>query len=205
LIFGTLGNQSAGTYTTTVTVSDGVHAVPVFFTWTVTDVTVPVLIAPNNQANREGALIALQLQASDGDGDPLTYSASGLPAGLSINPATGLISGTISHSASQVNGGLYTVSVSATDGWNTASQAFTWTISSPGDRWSKGKHCDRHVHCDDEHHHGHGLLDQPGRWLLERSNQPEPGLCSGTHERCGDQRQRQPLPSEPGKGSGDGP
>ncbi|GAB1399698.1 hypothetical protein MASR1M66_11510 [Aminivibrio sp.] len=33
--------------------------------------------------------------------DVLTYSAAGLPAGLSIDPVTGVISGTIDNSASQ--------------------------------------------------------------------------------------------------------
>ena len=47
------------------------------------------------------------------DGDTLAYSAIGLPAGLSINPATGVISGTIDPSASQ--SGPYTVVVTGTD------------------------------------------------------------------------------------------
>ena len=52
---------------------------------------------------------------SDPDtGDVLSYSAGNLPPGLSIDSTTGVISGTLDHSASQ--GGPYTVTVSADDG-----------------------------------------------------------------------------------------
>ena len=51
------------------------------------------------------------------DADGLTYSASGLPTGLSINSGTGLISGTIGNQAA--DGSPYTVTVSASDGHNT--------------------------------------------------------------------------------------
>ncbi len=54
----------------------------------------------------------------DPDGDPLTFSATGLPEGLSIDPQTGVISGTIAPDASQggPNGdGVYDVTVTATD------------------------------------------------------------------------------------------
>ena len=47
--------------------------------------------------------------------DTLTYSAEGLPEGLTIDPVTGVISGTIDHSASQHgDDGVYTVTVTAT-------------------------------------------------------------------------------------------
>ena len=58
--------------------------------------------------------ISLDAGATDPDGDTLTYAASGLPAGLSINTATGAISGTISLSAA--SGSPYAVSVTVRDG-----------------------------------------------------------------------------------------
>jgi cellulase/cellobiase CelA1 len=76
-----------------------------------------------------GTAASLQVQASDSaSGQTLTYSASGLPAGLSINSATGLISGT------PTTAGTDSVTVTATDGTGASgSAAFTWTIgSSPG-------------------------------------------------------------------------
>ena len=53
-------------------------------------------------------LISLDADATDPDGDTLTYAATGLPAGLSINTATGVISGTLSLSAAA--GSPYAVS-----------------------------------------------------------------------------------------------
>ena len=51
---------------------------------------------------------------NDPDGDVLTYSATGLPAGLSVDPVTGAISGTLDVEASR--GGPYAIDVSADDG-----------------------------------------------------------------------------------------
>lgn len=70
--------------------------------------------------------VSLNLSASDPDGDPLTYSAVNLPAGLSLNADSGLISGvptTLSVSA---------VTVQVSDGQNPpASLSFQWTIAAP--------------------------------------------------------------------------
>jgi hypothetical protein len=49
----------------------------------------------------------------DDDGDTLTWTATGLPAGLAIDSATGLISGTIAASAADQ---LFTIKVKASDG-----------------------------------------------------------------------------------------
>ena len=62
--------------------------------------------------------------------DVLSYSATGLPAGLSINPTSGLISGTLASSASA--GGPYGVTITADDGnGGTTTQSFTWIVNNP--------------------------------------------------------------------------
>src|SRR6202044_2119619 len=50
---------------------------------------------PGSQVGAVGTAASLQVHASDSaSGQTLTYSATGLPAGLSINSSTGLITGT---------------------------------------------------------------------------------------------------------------
>ncbi|WOJ95024.1 retention module-containing protein [Congregibacter variabilis] len=96
----------------------------------------PVVIAPlGNQANDDAdAVASVDTSVAFNDVDStLTYSATGLPAGLSIDPATGVISGTIDNSASQLGGGVYNVTVTATDGVNpSVNQSFDWTVTNPG-------------------------------------------------------------------------
>ena len=67
----------------------------------------------------------------DPEGDTLTFAATGLPTGLSIDPNTGVISGTIDSSASQ--SGPFTVMVTADDGnGGTVTDTFTWNVTNPG-------------------------------------------------------------------------
>jgi hypothetical protein len=66
------------------------------------------------------------IQAWDGNAEPLTYSATGLPPGLTIAAGTGVVSGT------PTTAGTYTVTVSASDGAGSPSQAtFSWTVTNP--------------------------------------------------------------------------
>ncbi|MBI2803486.1 MAG: cadherin-like domain-containing protein [Planctomycetes bacterium] len=79
-----------------------------------------------NQENLRGDVVSLQVSASDADGDTLSYSALGLPPGLSINSSTGEISGTVSSSA--VTNQAYLASVTVNDGGGNVNQNFNWTI-----------------------------------------------------------------------------
>ncbi len=83
---------------------------------------------PGNQSTTVGAAASLQIHATDSaSSQTLTYSASGLPAGLSINSSTGLISGTPTAT------GTSSVTVTAKDGTGaTASTSFSWAVTSSG-------------------------------------------------------------------------
>ncbi|MBE2169794.1 VCBS domain-containing protein, partial [Cobetia sp. 2AS1] len=73
----------------------------------------------------------VDLFADADDGAVLTYSATGLPDGLSIDPDTGEISGTLTSDASQGgSGGVHTVTLTATDENNApVTTTFTWTVA----------------------------------------------------------------------------
>jgi Malectin domain/Ricin-type beta-trefoil lectin domain/Putative Ig domain len=81
---------------------------------------------PDSQTSTVGTAASLQVGATDSaSGQTLTYSASGLPAGLSINSSTGLISGT------PTTAGTSNVTVTATDTTGADGTAsFTWTVNS---------------------------------------------------------------------------
>ncbi len=119
---------TAGTSTVTVTATDSTGpSGTTSFTWTVSAAagnTVTVT-SPGSQTGTVGTAASLQVHATDSAaGQTLTYSAAGLPAGLSISASTGLISGT------PTTAGTSSVTVTATD--TTAakgSATFTWTIS----------------------------------------------------------------------------
>jgi hypothetical protein len=83
----------------------------------------PTLESPGNRASAIGTALTLTLVGSDPEGLPVTFSASGLPAGLTLNQNTGFISGT----PTTLN--TYNVTVTVSDGVLSTSQAFTWTIS----------------------------------------------------------------------------
>jgi len=79
---------------------------------------------PGNQSTALGTAVSLQIQATDSaSGQTLTYSATGLPAGLSIS-SSGLITGTPTAA------GTSTVTVTAKDTTGASGSAtFTWTVT----------------------------------------------------------------------------
>lgn len=103
----------------------------VTFAWNVANTNrKPEVTKPEDQVSRKGEYVSLQVIASDPDGDPITFSATGLPGGLSINAGTGLISGTVTANP----GSVFTVTLSVTDGkpGGTKTVSFSWTIA---DKW----------------------------------------------------------------------
>ena len=83
----------------------------------------PNLVNPGNQSGQAGTPAIVQLSATDPNGDTLVFSASGLPSGVSVNPSTGAIGGTPMAS------GTFNVIATASDGVNSDSESFTWTIA----------------------------------------------------------------------------
>ena len=83
--------------------------------------------SPGNQTGTVGTAVSLQIHGTDSaSGQTLTYSATGLPAGLAIS-SSGLISGT------PTTAGTSSVTVTATDTTGAkGSASFTWTISTSG-------------------------------------------------------------------------
>jgi Ricin-type beta-trefoil lectin domain/Putative Ig domain len=81
---------------------------------------------PGNQSTYQNSALSLAVSGVSSKKNTLTWSASGLPTGLTINQATGVISGKITAAASA---NPYQVIVSASDttgafGW----APFTWTV-----------------------------------------------------------------------------
>ncbi len=83
---------------------------------------------PGSRTGTVGVATSLQIQATDSSSTAtLTYSATGLPPGLSITSSSGLISGT------PTTAGTYNVTATATDNTGASGSAsFTWTINPSG-------------------------------------------------------------------------
>ena len=131
-ITGTVGFTSSGIVSVTVRATDSGTprlSSEVSFSWTVTDTNrAPTVQTPTDRTNEEGDVIALQVIASDPDGDALSFAAVGLPAGLTINRVSGSITGSLGYSLD----GSYTVTVTVTDDGNPALSSratFVWVIA----------------------------------------------------------------------------
>jgi len=119
--------KTAGTSSVTVTGTDSTGPTgSATFTWNVGTAGNTVTVTnPGSQSGTVGKAASLQIAATDSaSGQTLTYSATGLPAGLSISSTTGLISGTPSTAATS------SVTVTAADTTGASGSAtFSWTIS----------------------------------------------------------------------------
>jgi serine protease len=81
---------------------------------------------PGNQSSTTSSSVSLQVSGSDSaSGQTLSYTAAGLPPGLSIS-TSGLITGT------PTTAGTYSVTVTAQDSTGASgTTSFTWSVSSP--------------------------------------------------------------------------
>jgi len=134
LIMGTLSCESAGSYVVSVTVSDGTESATDAFLWDVAEACDPSSNSPpeitnlGDQTSTEGYAVSLPVKATDPDNDVLTFSATGLPDGLTIDAATGVISGIPECESA----GRYAVNVTVSDDLAEDTTSFTWTIQAGG-------------------------------------------------------------------------
>lgn len=85
--------------------------------------------SPGNQAVVEGALSTLNVIATSTAAASVTFSAAGLPPGLTLNPATGVISG------APTSAGMFKVTVAARDAYGaTGAAIFNLTVVAPSVR-----------------------------------------------------------------------
>jgi hypothetical protein len=124
--YAVTNGQASQDFTVTVTAGKGGLTASTTFTWTVDDTTPPKLATPQNQANNIGDTVKLPIQVLSSDGVD-NFTATGLPTGLSIDPTSGVISGTITGTTNN----LYQVQVTATDDGNSTSVSFTWNVTIP--------------------------------------------------------------------------
>jgi large repetitive protein len=81
----------------------------------------PSITTPGPQQHAIGSAVSLQIVAKDVDGDELSFTAAGLPGGLSISDS-GLVSGTVNVA------GAFDVTVTVSDATTDATATVSWTV-----------------------------------------------------------------------------
>ena len=91
----------------------------------------PVLNSVGNKVVDEGNTLAFTLSATDADaGDTLTYSATGMPPGATLDPNTGAFSYTPDFDvASPANPTVFNITCMVSDGTTSDSEAITITVN----------------------------------------------------------------------------
>lgn len=89
-----------------------------------TGIDVVTITNPGQQTSYQNSRLALQMSGHSSSNLQLTWTASGLPTGLSINSSTGLISGQVTAAS-----GKYLAKITASDTAGTVKQiSFSWTV-----------------------------------------------------------------------------
>ena len=121
LISGT--PTTAGTLTVTLSATNSRGTGSASLTLTISNSGAPVITSATTASGTVGSAFSYQITASN---SPTSYGATGLPAGLSVNSASGLISGT------PTTAGMLTVTLSATNSGGTGNATLTLTIAPTG-------------------------------------------------------------------------
>ncbi|MFF5231837.1 putative Ig domain-containing protein [Dactylosporangium sp. NPDC000521] len=116
---------TAGSYVVRIVVTDAMSSNDASFTWTVAPL--PAL-APTTQAWDPNLPVSYQVPLTGGIG-PFTWTATGLPSGLSINSTTGLITGTKPASAAATNTAIKVTAVDKNGKSATATFQLNWKVA----------------------------------------------------------------------------
>ncbi|MEO8616482.1 MAG: putative Ig domain-containing protein [Luteolibacter sp.] len=112
---------ASGSWSAQITAANYLRAATTTITFTITPPK-PVITSADVASGRVNDPFSHQITATQ---NPTTYGAANLPSGLSVNPATGLISGT------PLVYGIFAVAVTAVNGGGTGQQALSLTILPP--------------------------------------------------------------------------
>lgn len=130
VISGTVpaGASTHGLYDVHIHADDGIETA---------DVLIPMIVsgiqlasATEVRLNHSGDAVNFNLNATTTSGGTLTYSATGLPAGITLNAATGQITGTLAANANTQS--PYYVEITYNDGYSTKADYLTWTVLQTG-------------------------------------------------------------------------
>lgn len=83
----------------------------------------PVVTSPESQSHRTGDDVTIIIDAIDPDGNPMTYSATGLPRGVDIGETSGTITGIAAVKQTTE------VTVTVSDGTDSSQVTFSWAIN----------------------------------------------------------------------------
>jgi hypothetical protein len=126
VISGTVpaGTSAHGPFDANLHADDGLETVDLPFEIDVTGIQfVP---PPSSRLNHSSDAVDFSVPASTTAGTSVTYTATGLPAGITINATTGEIFGTLTANASVQS--PYSVNVTFNDGYTTQTVSFPWNI-----------------------------------------------------------------------------
>jgi len=130
VLSGIPANENVGNNPVTLTVFDGTATVPQSFNIVVINVNdAPVFTSIPDTAASQGLLYSYTVTAVDPDNDGLIYGSPVLPAWLSFNATTHILTGTPGNA--QV--GDHPVTLSVFDGLVTVTQSFTITVANVND------------------------------------------------------------------------